>query len=208
MTENAGKQRKNWNELPPEKIASLMNRKSEGYFNGYLGLYLGIRVERARPGPHGYREASSGTQRLSPRSIRSSASRLDLRFRSQYAPPGRCRRVHYDGTEDQFSRHCPQRFYPMRRDTCPHRPSDSGLGRTCLGWCIRQGHCFIPMHANDHLQKGIRKGSPRAIRKDRDDPFLVLLPAGHRRLQIRWRIWPAVCRSKTVRSIEWRTSRD
>ena len=69
MTENASKQRKNWKELPPEQIAALMNRKSEGYLTGLLGFTLvsvskervlaRMEIEKHHLAPNGYLHAAS-----------------------------------------------------------------------------------------------------------------------------------------------------
>jgi len=46
MTEHT-KPKRNWKELPPEQIAALMNRKSEGYLTGLLGFTL-VSVSKER----------------------------------------------------------------------------------------------------------------------------------------------------------------
>ena len=69
MTENDGKQGKTWKELPPEQIAALMNRKSEGYLTGLLGFTLvsvskervlaRMEIEKHHLAPNGYLHAAS-----------------------------------------------------------------------------------------------------------------------------------------------------
>jgi len=68
MTERTNS-KKNWKELPPEQIATLMNRKSEGYLTGLLGFTLvsvsqdhvlaRMEIEKHHLAPNGYLHAAS-----------------------------------------------------------------------------------------------------------------------------------------------------
>jgi len=69
----------------PEKLAELMNRRSEGYLPALLGFTL-YRYLRARASLHGDCEAPSGPQRLSARSFHHHAGRYDLRVCNNHQP--------------------------------------------------------------------------------------------------------------------------
>jgi 1,4-dihydroxy-2-naphthoyl-CoA hydrolase len=69
MMDSINKPKKNWKELPPEQIAALMNRKSEGYLTGLLGFTLvsvskervlaRMEIEKHHLAPNGYLHAAS-----------------------------------------------------------------------------------------------------------------------------------------------------
>jgi len=68
MTEHT-RPKRNWKELPPEQIAALMNRKSEGYLTGLMGFTLisvskervlaRMEIEKRHMAPNGYLHAAS-----------------------------------------------------------------------------------------------------------------------------------------------------
>ena len=146
---------KNWRDLPPEKLAELMNRRSEGYLPALLGFTLvsvskervlaRMEIKKHHLAPNDYLHAASVIALAD--TVCGYATIVNL-------PEGAGGfttielKTNFLGTARDGVIH-------LRGHARPHRKAHHGLGRPRLGREIRPEHRPFPLHPDDPAQEGI-----------------------------------------------------